>query len=139
MVLKLNLGCENEYLNGWVNLDFNTKVKADIYHDLNKFPWPFKDNSFDIILVANVLEYLWNIEFAMKEIYRISKQDSRIYVSVPHCSNPLKWMELGHKHFFSYMTFGEWHNNKELYPLFQVLKKKIVFTRINFQFMNKIM
>jgi hypothetical protein len=39
---------------------------------------------------------------------------------------------------FSYTTFGEWHCNKELFTMFEVLKKKISFTRVNFAFLNKI-
>lgn len=33
---------------------------------------------------------------------------------------------------------GEWWCNKELYCLFKIVKKKIVFTRVNFIFLNRI-
>jgi len=136
---KLNIGCENEYRQGWVNLDINKKVKADIYHDLDKFPYPFNDNEFDIILASHVLEHLDDISKVMKELYRISKDKGIIYLEVPHFSNPFALSsQLDHKHMFSYITFGEWHCNKDLFPLFQVLKKKISFTRLNFPFLNKI-
>ena len=121
----LNIGSGEDYINGWVNLDSNRSLKADKYHDLNKFPWPFKDNEFDKVLASYVLEYLDDVTKAMIEIYRITKPNGIVYISVPHISNPFKWMELGHKHCFSYLSFGEWHNNKELYPLFEMLKKKI--------------
>jgi len=137
---KLNLGCEREYKEGWINLDFDRRVKADIYWDLNKYPYPFKNNEFDEILASSVLEHLDNIYKAMMGLYRVSKDKGIIYIYSPHCSCPcLSWIEFEHKNAFSYMSFGEWFVNKELYPYFEVLKKKIVFTRINFKFLNKIL
>jgi len=138
-IKRLNLGCENEYKEGWFNLDFDKRVKADAYHDLNKFPWPFKDNEFDEILVANVLEHLSDVSKVMMELYRISKDKGILYISAPHFSNPFRWTELEHKSCFSHITFGEWHCNKELFPYFEVIKKKISFTRCNFAFMNKVL
>jgi len=137
---KLNLGCEKEYRKEWVNLDFDERVKADVYWDLNKFPYPFKDDSFEEILASSVLEHLDNIYSVMMELHRIGKDKGLIYVYSPHTSCPfLSWTEFEHKNAFSYMSFGEWFVNKELYPYFEVLKKKIVFTRINFKFLNKIL
>lgn len=138
---KLNLGCEKEYRNseeGWVNLDADKSVKADVYHNLNKFPYPFKDNEFDEILVSHILEHLDDVMRVMKELYRITKPNGILYITSPHCSDPMKWSDLTHKHCFCYSTFGEWYHNKELYPLFEVIKKKISFTRVNFPFLNKI-
>lgn len=136
---QLNLGCEKEYREGWVNLDSDKKVKADVYHNLNKFPYPFKDNEFDEILCSHVLEHLEDLIKVMKELYRISKPGCLLYITSPHCSDPLKWSDLTHKHCFSYSTLGEWYHNKDLYPLFEVLKKKISFTRVNFPFLNKLL
>lgn len=34
--VKINLGCGNEYKKGWINVDFNKEVKADICADLSK-------------------------------------------------------------------------------------------------------
>jgi SAM-dependent methyltransferase len=136
---KLNLGCENEYLDGWVNLDLDKKVRADVYHNLDKFPYPFKDNEFDEILASHILEHVSDLDKTMKELYRITKDRGLIYINSPHFSDPQKWSEFSHKHCFSYITFGEWFCNKDLYPLFEIVKKKISFTRINFKFMNKIL
>jgi len=55
---KLNIGCGNKKLKGWINLDFSKEVNLDIVHDLNKYPYPFKDNEIDEIYVDNVLECL---------------------------------------------------------------------------------
>ena len=41
--LILNIGCGNKKRNGTVGVDFNTRLKGDINHDLNKFTYPFDD------------------------------------------------------------------------------------------------
>ena len=138
MKQKLNLGCEKEYRKGWVNLDFDKKFKADVYHDLNETPYPFEENQFDEILASMVLEHLDNVYDAMMELYRISKHNGLIYIMCPYFSSFMNDVELEHKHGFCYMTFGEWYFNKELYPYFEVIKKKIFFTRCNFTFLNPI-
>jgi len=134
---KLNIGCEADYLPGWVNLDFDKRVKADVYHDLNKFPYPFKDSEFDIVLASGVLEHLKDIIKAMKELHRITKRGGRIYIMVPHFSDPTQHAESEHKQTFSYHSFGDPFWNKEFYPLFLVLRRRLSFTRINFSFLNK--
>lgn len=139
----LNLGCEKEYRESdneyqWVNLDFDKRVKTDVCHDLNKIPYPFKSNTFDEILASMVLEHLDNPYDVMMELYRISKDKGLIYIMVPYFSSFMNPVELEHKKGFCYMTFGEWYFNKELYPYFEVIKKKIFFTRVNFVFLNPI-
>ena len=44
---------------------------------------PFEDNSFDIIILDQVLEHLHNPKSAMKEIKRVLKKGGLIYVGVP--------------------------------------------------------
>ena len=72
--LKLNLGCGNNKYDGFLNVD--KFGEPDINWDLEKFPWPWEDNSVDEIRIIHVLEHLgkdtetyFNI---FKEIYRIS-------------------------------------------------------------------
>jgi len=104
---KLNLGCGKKYLEGWVNLDisykdiYENKIKVDIKHDLNKFPWPFKDNEFDIILLEHNLEHLKDIYKVMKELTRISKNGGRIKIITPHFSCYLAYRDPTHLHYFS--------------------------------------
>ena len=52
----LNLGSGVKNNNDGIRLDFNPDVNPDILHDLNKFPYPFENNSFDLITMDNVLE-----------------------------------------------------------------------------------
>lgn len=134
---KLNIGCEADYLPGYVNLDFDKRVKADVYHNLNKFPYPFKDSEFDEILASGVLEHIDDVLKVMKELHRITKNKGKVYIMVPHFSDPTQHAESEHKQKFSYHSFGDPFWNKEFYPLFKVLKRRLSFTRINMPWLNK--
>ena len=70
---KLNVGCGDDIKEGYTNLDFVKLGGVDVVHDLNKFPWPFKDNTFDRVYASHVLEHVDDLIKIMKEIQRISK------------------------------------------------------------------
>jgi len=82
---KLNYGCGNNYREGWVNLDINRSVKADVYID-NGLKLPFGDSEFDEILLDNVLEHVPRTEFFpfMDELYRVCRQGALIHIYSPH-------------------------------------------------------
>ena len=44
----LNIGCGNDYKKGFVNLDFNKAIRADIYADISQ-KLPFDNDTFDYI------------------------------------------------------------------------------------------
>lgn len=88
---KLNLGCGSKIKKGFINLDKYNTFNPDIVHDLEKFPYPFEDNSVDQILLSHVLEHLGadSIIFneIMQELYRICKDGAEIDIIVPHPRN----------------------------------------------------
>ena len=136
--LKLNLGCENKILSGFVNVDINKTPGVDKVYDLNKHPLPWKDSSVDFILCSHLLEHLDNPLNFMLELHRICKHNAIIDLRVPHFSCFATYTDLTHKTpGFSYFTFGEQWVNKSLFKKFK-LKRKLNFTRINYQFLNKI-
>tara|TARA_B100000214_G_C23816528_1_gene557595 strand:+ start:26 stop:589 length:564 start_codon:yes stop_codon:yes gene_type:complete len=84
--LKLNLGCGEKRLAGYINVDkFGS---PDIKHNLESFPWPWESNSVSEIQLIHVLEHLGkdvDIYFGIfKEMYRICINGAIIRIVVPH-------------------------------------------------------
>lgn len=140
---KLNLGCGNDIKKSYVNLDFINQPGVDVVHDLNKFPWPFKENNFDEVYASHVLEHVDDLIKTMEKIRRISKPGAKIKIRVPHFSCEVSYRDPTHKRVFSYFTFDYFANPKKYYvreekDLFKIIKRKLNFTRLSFTFLNAI-
>jgi len=104
---KLHLGCGEKYRGGWVNQDigdrdiYGNKIKVDIIHDLDKFPYPFPDNYFEEVFMDQVLEHLDNPQRVVKELVRICRNGAIIKIQTPHFSHFKAFLDPTHKHFFS--------------------------------------
>ena len=88
IAMKLNLGCGDKILDGWINIDKFDTFKVDIVHDLERIPYPFEDDSVDEILLSHVLEHLGQnpdtFNNIIMELYRICKNNCVINIVVPH-------------------------------------------------------
>lgn len=97
--MKLNLGCGSKIIDGYVNVESCDYFEADKSCDLEKFPYPFKDDSVDEILMSHTLERLGQnpdtFNRVIKELYRICKNNAIINIHVLHfrhdsfASNPM--------------------------------------------------
>jgi hypothetical protein len=125
---KLNLGCGNDYKKGWVNLDL-IDVKKDIKHDLNKIPYPFKKSLFDETLMKMILEHVQDPIGVLKEVIRISKDNAKIIVIVPHATSYANFTDLQHKTNFTETSF-----NKELLEEYEL--KELELTKVDFIYTN---
>ncbi|MCU0642376.1 MAG: class I SAM-dependent methyltransferase [archaeon] len=136
---KLNLGSGPDIKNGFVNLDSVKMPGIDVVHNLNKFPYPFKENAFDLIYASHVLEHLDDLPRVMRELSRISKNKARILIRVPHFSCGVSYRDPTHKRLFSYFTW-DYFTDECFYGLtkFKIIKRKLNFTRQAFTFLNYI-
>lgn len=85
--MKLNIGCGNDYREGYVNIDVSRAVEADEYFDITD-GIPFNSDVFDEIIINNVLcQIEKNDEFVsvINELWRVCSGD--IYVRVPNASH----------------------------------------------------
>jgi len=76
---RLNFGCGKDFKEGWDNCDIQ-KGKGIIYCDMNKYPYPFKDNTYDYILVKQVSGYALERKRFFMELLRIAKHKGIIEV-----------------------------------------------------------
>lgn len=126
-IKKLNLGCGNDYKIGWVNVDCRENVKLDIKWNLEKFPYPFKDNTFDEVLLSHVLEHLNEPAKVLKEMARISKKNSIITVKVPHANSYAYLSDLQHKAKFTENTFTKEHLEEYELEMLKLEKMEFLF------------
>ena len=58
--------------NKWITLDKNSKWEPDIVADITNNNIP--DSSYDLIIMTQTLEHIWDYKKALSELYRISKK-----------------------------------------------------------------
>ena len=102
----LDLGCGNKKRSGAIGVDFNERTSADIIHNLNIFPYPFEDSSFDEIYLDNTLEHLDDVLGVMEEVHRICKPGGIVKVIVPYFRSTWAYIDPTHKHFFTVDSFA---------------------------------
>lgn len=131
----LDLGCGNNkgkdcpYEGKVVGVDKDWDSQADVIHDLDEFPYPFKDNEFDAVFANHSLEHLSDTTRVMDELWRITKPNGKVFILVPNVGHPSSFNNPTHKKFFAidgiyYFT----HLGK---PKFKLLRKKYNFIPVN--------
>jgi hypothetical protein len=85
--MKLNLGCGQHKIDGYVNVDAIAAAQPDVVHNLEITPWPWPDSSVDEIVMRHSLEHMGaetKTFFAiMQELYRVCRDGAPIYIHVP--------------------------------------------------------
>ena len=102
----LDLGCGNKKRPGAVGIDFNGRTQADVVHDLNAFPYPLADASFDEVYLDNCLEHLDDVIRVMEEVHRILRPGGLAKVIVPYFRSTWAFIDPTHRHFFSVDSFA---------------------------------
>jgi predicted SAM-dependent methyltransferase len=131
---KLNFGCGLDYKKGYTNADITPKVKADVYFDFEKFPYPFKDNKFDRVYASHILEHLKNVVRILEELHRISKAGAIIEIKTPYFTTPGAMTNFHHITYFSSGTLNIFEPKSGYHyytsASYHILEKKIAFGRL---------
>jgi SAM-dependent methyltransferase len=97
----LDVGCGSAKTPGAVGLDRSPDTAADIVHDLDSFPYPIADSSFDQILLQDVIEHVGDPIRMLEELHRIARDRATIQLRTPHYSSVLAYGDPTHRHYFS--------------------------------------
>ena len=125
----LDLGCGNNKKAGAIGIDFNKNTQADHVHNLNAFPYPFTDNTFDEIVSAHCIEHLDDVVKVMEELHRIAKPGARIVIDAPYFSGQDAFSDPTHKHFFTSRSFDYFTGD---FPEFSFYSSTARFKKISF-------
>lgn len=113
--MKLNLGCGNKYMDGFVNVDMNDEVKCDVVCDLENDIFPWADNSVEYINAEMILEHIWKRDRFMNECWRVLKPGCQMFITVPPAGTVAYYKDPTHISPWIPQTFkyyAEWNTDK---------------------------
>lgn len=89
--VNVNLGSGDAPMVGFINVDMQRLPGVDVVHNLEKFPWPFPDNSVDLIIASQLVEHIEPhggifIKF-MDEAWRILKNKGQFMIATPYAGS----------------------------------------------------
>ena len=98
--MKLNLGASRRPKSGYVNLDKKAYKGIQVAHDLDIFPWPFEDGSFEEIRAIDVFEHLIYFVEAMNECWRILMPGGMLIIQGPLAGSRNHYLDPTHRRGF---------------------------------------
>jgi SAM-dependent methyltransferase len=108
----LDVGCGINKKPGAIGIDRNKASRADVICELDRFPYPFRDASFDGLQAVHVIEHVSDVIRTMEEFHRLVRAGGEVLIVTPHytdfssfCDPTHKW----HLNSFSLRYFGQDH------------------------------
>ncbi len=138
----LNLGCGNRKLDipgappgsQVVGVDLSPRSQADLVHDLNIFPYPLETDSFDLVVLNDVIEHLDDVPGVLREVHRVARHGALVRIRTPHFSSHYAYTDPTHRRPFGYFSFDGFDpaNPHILYAdsQFRVVRRRILFSKL---------
>jgi SAM-dependent methyltransferase len=124
----LDVGCGVNKLPGAIGVDRNPRSRADVLCDLDRFPYPFRDNSFDRLQAVHVIEHVSDVIRTVEEFHRLVRPGGTIFLATPHytdfssfCDPTHRW----HLNSFSFRYFGEDNAGFGYYSTARLRERKV--------------
>ncbi|MGZ4840760.1 MAG: glycosyltransferase [Candidatus Angelobacter sp.] len=102
--MKLNLGCCDAAIPGFVNVDIVAGPGVDQVADLST-PWPWADNSIEYVRAWDIIEHLPDKIKTMNEIYRVLAPGGRAEIAVPTTDGTGAFQDPTHVSFWNRRSF----------------------------------
>lgn len=128
----LHIGSGSAKLPGTETVDVLDLPGVDKVHDLDKFPWPYPDNSFDLVFGHNVFEHLEDQVATIEEIWRILKPDGHLLITVPYFRSIDAFNDPTHEHFFTSSSMNFYLKGDDSLSGYRYTDKQ--FSKIGFWF-----
>ena len=106
----LDVGCGIKKRAGAIGIDRNLSSNADVICDLDRFPYPLADDSFDELYAIHVIEHVSDVIRTMEEFHRLVRKGGRIRIETPHYTDYSSFCDPTHKshlNSYSFRYFGE--------------------------------
>ena len=108
-MIKFNIGCGRNVLEGWVNVDRCELPGVDITHDLEDCRYgclPVEPNTVDEFLLSHVIEHVNDSLGLMQELHRIAKPGALATIRTPFGSSDDAWEDPTHVRAYFPNSFG---------------------------------
>ncbi len=82
----LDAGCGDNKQAGCIGMDRRKRDGVDVVHDIEVVPWPFKDATFNRIVMSHIMEHLkpWLVVDIMDEMWRVMKPGGILMMVMPY-------------------------------------------------------
>lgn len=120
--MNINLGCGNDYREGYYNVDINRNIKADCYKDVSLFLEEAETKSAKYILASHILEHIptEDIPKAMNNLFRILKDDGILEITVPDFTTKYGLIDPTHKSIWTDQTIDYWCKKNDILKYFNI-------------------
>lgn len=123
----LDIGCgPHSKKEGSIGLDKRPAPHVDVVHDLNVYPYPFRDDEFEWVDMSHVIEHVDRPLNLMNEVHRIASNGATVRIITPHYTSQLSYRDFEHFHHLGYITFLTLQNT----GLYKIKRYKLHFTDV---------
>ena len=127
--MKINLGCGNKKMAGFVGVDRFPCEAADLLCDIT-MALPFTNDSLEEVYLDNVIEHIQDIPALMREIVRVAKSGAIVTIITPHFTSIVSWRDPTHLHHFSYFSFDHFTKPSVAHYMggrFEIIRRRLSF------------
>ena len=136
----LDIGCGMDKTENVIGMDISDTSGAEVIHDMNNYPYPFENESFDEIICYDTFILVKNPIKFLREVYRILKPESKFILKNPYFKSRTAYLDpLDNKRFIGVHYFDIYDPGKILFSKYSKLYNidDVQFKIININFENR--
>ncbi len=126
----LDVGCGINKYPGSTGIDRLPGTAADVVHDLDQFPWPLDDSSFDELRMIHVIEHVGNVIRTMEELHRLGRNGARVIIITPHYTDFSSFCDPTHRWHLNSYSLRYFGNDNAGYGYYSPVKFREISTRV---------